>query len=372
MADIVSIGIALDTSKVLQGTRQVDAALKSVATASATTAQATQRLDQAAKAAGQAFGAESTAAQAVGQSLRQKAIAAQEAEQKTRAMQQAAQTAAAALQKEQQAALAAAEALHKKSQATETATSLMDRLKASVGDFGKNVGAFALAQAGLQGLNAVFNTVKETITDIVKTGLQMAQLRGSFAAIAGGVTAGNKEFAFAVDTANKLGLGLQTLAEQYRSLNAATRGTTLAGADTRALFVALSQAAQAYGLSTEQLGRAMAAVQQIISKGKVSMEELRGQLGEALPGAMQITARAYGTNTAALEDMVAKGLDAADWTRRFTAQLKSEVPPAAERAGKGIANLGNEIVLLKDYIAQSGLLSWLDAAARKACMSSPR
>ena len=127
----------------------------------------------------------------------------------------------------------------------------------------------------------------------------------------------------------------------------------------------LSKAAQTYGMSTEQLGRAMTAFQQIISKGKVSMEELRGQFGEAIPGAMQVAARAYKTNTQALEDMIAKGVDGADFTRRWTAQLASEVPPAADRAGKGIQHLGNEILLLKDRIAQSGVVSFLDTILGK-------
>ena len=147
-----------------------------------------------------------------------------------------------------------------------------------------------------------------------------------------------EEFEFVVQTANRLGLGLQSVAEQYRSLSAATRGTTLEGQDTRRLFVALSQATVAYGLSNEQLGRALTAMQQIASKGKVSMEELRGQFGEALPGAMQIAARAFGVSTAELEKMLAKGVDAATFFRRFTTQLETEVPAATKRAGAGFRN----------------------------------
>ena len=60
--------------------------------------------------------------------------------------------------------------------------------------------------------------------------------------------------------------------------------------------------------------------------------------------------------------MIDKGIDATDFVRRFTAQLSTETPPAAERAGKGIAQLGNEILLLKDRMAQSGLLKFLDDA----------
>lgn len=232
------------------------------------------------------------------------------------------------------------------------------------------------AQAGFQSLSTSLvgltagvlsvQALSSAMQDVVKVGIEMQNLRQSFAAISGGAQAGNREFQFVVQTANRLGLELQSVAGQYRSLSAATRGTALEGTATRELFTALSRAAQTYGLSTEQLGRALTAMQQIISKGKVSMEELRGQLGEALPGAMQIAARAFGTTTKGLEDMIAKGLDAAEFTRRFTAQLNTEVPTAAARAGAGFVQLGNEILLLKERAAQSGLLAFLDAAASKA------
>ena len=109
------------------------------------------------------------------------------------------------------------------------------------------------------------------------------------------------------------------------------------------------------------------AFQQIISKGKVEQEELRGSLAEALPGALQIAARAFGVTTQALGDMVTKGLDAATFTRAFTQQLTREMPQGAagvDTAAQAFARLGNEILLLKDRIAQSGLLKFLaDAAA---------
>lgn len=218
---------------------------------------------------------------------------------------------------------------------------------------------------GLTAGVASVTALSAAMGEVVRVGTEMANLRASFVAISGGAQAGNREFQFVVQTANKLGLELKSVAEQYRSLSAATRGTALEGTATRALFTTLSTAAQTFGLSTEQLGRALTAMQQIVSKGKVSMEELRGQLGEALPGAMQIAARAFNTTTKGLEDMIAKGVDATEFVTRFTAQLKVETPAATARAGQGIQQLGNEIYLLKDRIAQSGVLSFLDEVSRK-------
>jgi tape measure domain-containing protein len=317
----VTIGLALDTSAVLAGTRQVDAALKSVATASTTTAQATQKLDQAAKTAGQALGTESKAAQTATQSLRQMGQAAQGASQQ------------------------------------------IGGIGSAMRSFASQTGSFALAQVGVLGLQAALSTAKDALVDLVKTGITMQNLRTSFTAASGSAKAGAEDFRFVVKTANELGLGLQSVAEQYRSLAAATRGTTLQGAETREIFVTLSKAAQAYGLSNEQLGRAMTALQQIISKGKVSMEELRGQLGEALPGALQVAARAYGVTTQALEAMIEKGVAGEEFARKWITQLGAEIPAAAGRAGSGIAKFGNEILLLKDSIAKS--VGWIDTLIGK-------
>lgn len=356
--DLVTIGIALETAQVLAGTRQVQTAMQQLAQSEKQAQTATQQLQQSSTAAAQALGQESQAAQATSQALRQDAQATQALQQATQALQQATRTATQILQQ-------ATQALKQTDQAAGAVGRQVGTLGGAMQSFGRQVGAFAVAQAGVLGVQQALATMQSALTDVVRTGLQLSQLRSSFTAIAGSTQAGTKEWQFAVRTANQLGVEVTGLAQQYRSLSAATRGTSLEGAATREIFTTLTRAAQAYGLSSEQLGRASTALQQILSKGKVSLEELRGQLAEAIPGAMQIAARAYGTTTAALEDMVSKGVEGTEFIRKFIAQLGTEAPQAAARAGKGIQQFGNEIVLLKDRIAQSGVIAFLDSALGK-------
>ena len=54
-------------------------------------------------------------------------------------------------------------------------------------------------------------------------------------------------------------------------------------------------------LSAYESEGAFKALEQMLSKGKVSAEELRGQLGERIPGAFQIAARAMGMTTSELD-----------------------------------------------------------------------
>lgn len=86
-----------------------------------------------------------------------------------------------------------------------------------------------------------------------------------------------------------------------------------------------------YGGSSEQLKRASIAIQQMAGKGVVSMEELRQQLGEAVPSAMALMARGMGMNMAELAKAVKTGtVEATNAIDRMTYQMKLANSGAAE------------------------------------------
>lgn len=141
------------------------------------------------------------------------------------------------------------------------------------------------------------------------------------------------ELQFIRDQAGRLGLEFDSTAASYAKFAAAGRGTALEGQQTREIFIGIAQASTALGLSSEETAGALTAVQQIISKGKVSAEELRGQLGERLPGAFQIAARSIGKTTQELDALLQTGsLTADEFLPRFARQLQTEFSDAAARA----------------------------------------
>src|SRR5690606_27812788 len=73
------------------------------------------------------------------------------------------------------------------------------------------------------------------------------------------------------------------------------------------IFNAVSNASGKLKLSSDQTRGALLALQQMISKGNVQAEELRGQLGERLPGAFAIAARAMGVTEQQLNKMLQQG-----------------------------------------------------------------
>ncbi len=186
----------------------------------------------------------------------------------------------------------------------------------------------------------------------------------------------DKQFDGVRRTADKLGVELSKVGPAFVSLANSTKGTKAAGKTTERTFVGMLMAGTALGRTSEDVEGGLLALQQIAGKGKVSMEELRQQLGERLPGAMNIAARAMGTNPAGLETMVAKGLDASIFLDKFSRQLVKEFAPAAEEAAKrpqaAFARLRNRIFLARSEVANGGLARGLATVANSASVMIDR
>ena len=142
---------------------------------------------------------------------------------------------------------------------------------------------------------------------MVRTQLVLDRIQASLLVATGSTEKANAEFAFLVRTVQELGLNFEKAGIQFSQLAAAAQGTTLAGKGVRDIFVAVGKASLALGLSSEQTEGALRAIQQIMSKGTVQAEELRGQLGERIPGAFKLAAEAVGVTTRELGKMLEQG-----------------------------------------------------------------
>jgi tape measure domain-containing protein len=171
-------------------------------------------------------------------------------------------------------------------------------------------GGFASVGSALKGMLASLAAVAgfaQLASAFIKANIEAERLSKGLAAVAGTATAGAAEMAYVSKTADKLGLSLASAGSAYVSLTAATKGTALEGKATRDIFESVSLAMGKLGKSAADTQGALTAIEQMISKGKVSAEELRGQLGERLPGAFKLAAEAMGVTTAELDAMLMKG-----------------------------------------------------------------
>lgn len=118
--------------------------------------------------------------------------------------------------------------------------------------------------------------------------------------------ADNQEFVMGLS--RKYNQELTTLMGNYAKFYSAASYAGMALEEQKYIYESLTRAAAYYNLTAEETNGVMLAVNQMISKGKVSSEELRRQLGERLPGAMNLAAKAMnGITVGQLEEMIRKG-----------------------------------------------------------------
>lgn len=115
-------------------------------------------------------------------------------------------------------------------------------------------------------------------------------------------------YTFLRKTADQLGVQFDALTGNYAKLVASIPdGTDKLNIANRA-FLGVAMAARTLHATNQDTQLMFYAITQIASKGIVSMEELRRQLGEKLPGVMQIAAKALNTIPEDLEKAIRKGI----------------------------------------------------------------
>lgn len=112
---------------------------------------------------------------------------------------------------------------------------------------------------------------------------------------------------FLNDISIRYGANLVTTTERFTKFLAAAKQSNLGLNETKRIFESVTKASSVLGLKTDELTGVYLALEQMLSKGKVTTEELRRQLGERLPGAFGIMAEALGVSVSKLDEMLKKG-----------------------------------------------------------------
>jgi tape measure domain-containing protein len=243
---------------------------------------------------------------------------------------------------------AAAVQMQKQIQANDKALKAFD---SSIGNHQRNVGNYSSAMGGLGGslkgaLGSVIGitTAFEALAQSIRIIDQFTRLKLGLDAISVSSQQAAQRFEFVSNIADKTGQDIVKLTENYVSFTAAARSTTLEGKAGDKVFAAFSNSFAALGKSSEVAERGLYAVQQMISKGKVSSEELNQQLAEALPGANKLFADALGVSTAALADLMKKGeVSATDILPKVAAALEKIYGDRAQKNVTTISGSWNRV-----------------------------
>jgi tape measure domain-containing protein len=149
-------------------------------------------------------------------------------------------------------------------------------------------------------LDTAINTLKNVSYETQSVSTNVGDLNTRFSSF-------GENMEFIKRISNEYGQDLVTLTNSFAHFKAASNSAGLSLKEQQYIFEQLTRAAAFYHMSQDQMGNTMLAVTQMLSKGKVAAQELKLQLGNALPGAVNIMAKALGASTAELEDMIENG-----------------------------------------------------------------
>ncbi len=203
------------------------------------------------------------------------------------------------------------------------------KLKTVQGEAKKTDSAFKGISSSLSGMGGTLSGIFGTAA-IIGFGTQIIQTTAKFQSLSNSIK-------FASDTAQQgelsmhwlsnlsktYGLPILELTEGFKTFQGAMMKTRFTANEVRTMFAQVSTGVTAMGLSSEDAKGTFLALGQIMGKGKVQAEELRGQIGERIPGAFAIAARAMGMSTSQLDKFMSDGkLLAEDFLPKFAAEME--------------------------------------------------
>lgn len=204
--------------------------------------------------------------------------------------------------------------------------------------------------------------------------LAMERLNIAMKASVGGTKEAREQFKFLERETKRLSLGFMATAGSYQKFLAASSTSNLTMKEQQDIFLGVAEAASALRLTDMETERSLKAIEQMVSKGKVSSEELRQQLGDSLPGAVPYGAKAMGLSTKEFDKLLGTGkIMSEEFLPKFAKVLRDKFGKAAEEAGNTAAaaftRADNAMLVLKNNLGKSGIISAM-AVIKEAIVES--
>jgi lambda family phage tail tape measure protein len=221
-------------------------------------------------------------------------------------------------------------------------------------------------------LGALLSSLRQTLGATAEYSANLGKLRIALA----GVTTSQAEYRQSLDfikeSTKKFAIPQEILTKQFTRLQASVQGAGGNIDDTKTAFNGIVAAVRATGGSLTDVESALTATAQVFSKGKVSAEELRQQLGERLPGAFTLFAKSMGKTPAELDKALEGGKVSLQDFQAFaellfdkygeTAQTIANSPKAAgDRLKVALSDLSEDVGILLEPIGAAFQETFLDA-----------
>nr|DAN21207.1 MAG TPA_asm: Tail tape measure [Bacteriophage sp.] len=208
----------------------------------------------------------------------------------------------------------------------------------------------ALAMAGA--LGAGVTSISSFISSLVNTAREAGRAR----VVLRNISTDTREYArslkFLAELTDKYGTDLIGTTEAFAKFKAAATPAGIAMAEQERIFSNISKAMASFGISGGEAALTMMAITQMMSKGKISSEELRRQLGERMPVAMQAMANAAGVSMSQLDKLLKEGkLRSAEIMGKFSDELaKLSGDTSTDNLESSLGRLKNSFTNLADSL----------------------
>jgi tape measure domain-containing protein len=153
--------------------------------------------------------------------------------------------------------------------------------------------------------------------------------------------------AFVENLAQRFNMPIESARQGFVKLYASMQPAGFSQQEIEGLFTGISKATAAFGLSADQVDRVNYAFAQMASKGQIMSEELKGQLGDVLPGSLALFAQAAQMSipefSKAMEDGAFKGQAMQQVLGNVAILMNNKFGPAAQLAAKTLQGALNQI-----------------------------
>lgn len=234
----------------------------------------------------------------------------------------------------------------------------------SLGDAIKGVtGKFALANIAASAVVGAFQAVSDSIGYVAQRAKDLAGVRKALQ----GFVSDQGQVEAIMDstkaTSMKYGVSVQSLEKAWARLGPAAQATGMNLAETNTVITAATARMARMGLNSEQAGRYMETLAQVMGKGKLQGEELNQQFAE-LDGALRAQLAAYFKSTKGIEDLssaIQRGeIKAGDFAKALVSISKGDM----ESLAINLKNLQSEIDNLDPNQVQAVFSNLMDFAGQ--------
>lgn len=216
--------------------------------------------------------------------------------------------------------------------------------------FANSMGQIAAGNLIADAIGSLIERVKEMGREFIQANKDMDRLQRTMAQLHGSTEMAAQQIEFLRNTADLAGTSVADITDSFIRFQAAATASGMSLEEVNGMFQAVTVNGSKMGMSSDRIALSLEALGQMASKGVISMEELRQQLGDSLPGATAIAAKGLGLTVAELTKIVETGQLTAEQFfpafRRGMEETFGSADKPVEGLWQSIARLGNEFTKL--------------------------